>query len=275
MSGSTGERGTYLLDAGDEDLARLLRIAEISAASVREDLDRAGIRPGARALDCGCGPLGALAVLAEAVGPSGQVMGVDFNPATVDQARSVVRALGHENVDVRVGDVNQLGAEELGAPFDVAYSRCFLMHQPDPRATLRRIGELLRPGGWLVAHEPLPVPPPTSEPPIAELAAYWTIIQATMRRLGADADTGKLPGWAQDAGFEVANSRGFFLTIPAPLGFDLHATTLAASRERAVSCGAATAQHVDGVVAALRSAVDGDYDWVSSPVYLGVALRRR
>jgi protein-L-isoaspartate O-methyltransferase len=46
------------------------------------------------AIECGCGPLGCLAVLSELVGPGGTVVGVDFSQATVQRARSVVAVLG-------------------------------------------------------------------------------------------------------------------------------------------------------------------------------------
>lgn len=40
---------------------------------------RAGLGPGMRAIDVGCGQLGALGVLSELVGPNGVVVGLDTN----------------------------------------------------------------------------------------------------------------------------------------------------------------------------------------------------
>jgi SAM-dependent methyltransferase len=57
---------------------------------------------------------------------------------------------------VRGGRPRALGRNSrsrVGGPFDLAYTRLFLMHQPDPVRTLRQIAGLLRPGGWLVAQE--------------------------------------------------------------------------------------------------------------------------
>ncbi len=42
-----------------------------------------GVSEGWAAIDCGCGPIGALAVLAEMVGPAGRVVGVDVNEASL------------------------------------------------------------------------------------------------------------------------------------------------------------------------------------------------
>jgi SAM-dependent methyltransferase len=265
---------SYLLDGSDPDLARLLRIAEFSAPGLRDVFSRVGVTEGWRTIDCGCGPLGALAVLAELVGPTGHVVGIDFNAATIERARAVVSALGLGNVEVRVADVHDVQVGELGAPFDLAFTRCFLMHQPDRRRTLRRIAGLLRPGGWLVIHEPLPTPPPTSTPEHPDLARYWAIVEATMRRLGADGDVGRLPQECRDSGFEVVESSGFFLVLPAAEGFELHAATLDAAKGRAGASGAATAEEVDAVVANLRAAASGEFEWVGSPVYLALTVRR-
>ena len=61
----------YILDGGDEDLRRLLRISQSLAEAASRAFRRVGAREGWRALDCGCGPIGALPSLAEAVGRSG------------------------------------------------------------------------------------------------------------------------------------------------------------------------------------------------------------
>ena len=68
----------YILDGSDEDLRRLLSIAEISAEMARSAFARVGMQEGWHAIDCGCGPIGGLAVMAEMVGPAGRVVGVDF-----------------------------------------------------------------------------------------------------------------------------------------------------------------------------------------------------
>jgi SAM-dependent methyltransferase len=273
MAGA-GSDPSYLLDGRDPDLARLLRIAEYSAPTLREVFRRIGVTEGWRAIDCGCGPLGALGVLAELVGPTGRAVGIDFNEAAVERARSVVAALSLRNVDVRVADVHDVRVDDLGGPFDVAFTRCFLMHQPDRRRTLARIAALLRPGGWLIVHEPLPSPAPPSTPPQPGLARYWDIVQATMRQLGADGEVGRLPRECGDVGLEVVDSGGFFLVLPPAVGFELHAATLDAAKTRAVSCGAATEEEVAEVVANLRSAASADFEWVGSPVYLALTVRR-
>jgi SAM-dependent methyltransferase len=225
-------------------------------------------------IDCGCGPLGALAVMAELVGPEGQVVGIDFNEAAVQRARSVVATLELDNVDVRVGDVHDVDGAALGSAFDLAYTRLFLMHQRDPAQTMKRIAALLRPGGWIVAHEPLRSPPPRSSPPLDALTTYWELLYDVVERLGApERSVDELARRARDSGFEVVETTGFFQVVPPAVGFDLHAGTIAAAKSRAIQSGVASGDELDALERALRTAKDGGYDWVSTPFYLALTLR--
>jgi SAM-dependent methyltransferase len=88
------------------------------------------------------------------------------------------------NVEVFAGDIHELGAAVVGGPFDLAYTRLLLMHQPDPVRTLSRIAELLRPGGWIVAQEALRHPPPQSHPHHDTLGAYWDLLYEVVERFG-------------------------------------------------------------------------------------------
>jgi SAM-dependent methyltransferase len=275
MSETIGERlSRYVLDSSDEDLQRLLKVAELTAEPTREAFRKIGMKPGWRVIDCGCGPLGALAVMAEMVGPEGQVVGIDFSEAAVQRARSIVSALGLDNVEVRVGDIHDVDGQALGGAFDLAYTRLFLMHQREPARTLERIGALLRPGGWIVAHEALRSPPPRSSPPLDALTSYWELLHDVVRRLGVrEGSVDELARRARDSGFEVVETTGFFQVVPPALGFDLHASTLAAGKSRAIESGVASEEEVDALERALRAAKDGGYDWVTAPFMLAVTLR--
>jgi SAM-dependent methyltransferase len=266
----------YILDGSDDDLRRLLGIAEASGEMARAAFRRVGMQEGWRAIDCGCGPIGGLAVMAEMVGPAGRVVGVDVSEPAVQRARSVVAALELGNVELFAGDINELGATAVGGPFDLAYTRLFLMHQPDPVRTLRQIAGLLRPGGWLVAQEALRSPPPRSHPHLDVLGAYWDLLYELLERAGGvprGAIDG-LAGSARAAGLEVVAVDGSFTTMDPELGFDLHAATVLAARERAVASGIASGQQIDDLVSDLRAAKGGGYEWVSGPFFLDLTLHK-
>jgi SAM-dependent methyltransferase len=265
----------YVLDGTDQDLRRLLSISQESAEMARTAFRRVGVQEGWSAIDCGCGPLGGLAVLAEMVGPSGRVVGVDFSELAVQQARSGASALALSNVEVVVGDVHHLDSATLGGPFDLAYTRLFLMHQADPVGTLRQIAGLLRPGGWLVAQEPLRTPPPRSHPDLDALGVYWDLAHKLLEHAGVpSAAVEDLPRSAREAGFEVSGMSGYFMVTDPQLGFELHASTIAAARERAIRSGVATEKQIDSVLLSLRAAKGGEYAWVSAPFFLDLTLRK-
>jgi ubiquinone/menaquinone biosynthesis C-methylase UbiE len=276
MTEAVGERvKRYILDGTDQDLRRLLSISQESADMVRTALRRVGVQAGWSAIDCGCGPLGGLPVISEMVGPTGRVVGVDFMESTVERARSVASALGLSNVEVVVGDVNDLDPATLGAPFDLAYSRLFLMHQVDPVRTLRRIGALLRPGGWLVAQETLRTPPPRSHPEVDALGVYWDLAHKLLERAGVPFEAiENLPRSAREAGFEISAMSGYFWAMDPEVGFEIHAQTLEAARERTIRSGLATEAQLDDLVGGLRAAKSGEYGWVASPFFLDLMLRK-
>ena len=264
----------YILEGGDEELRRLLSVSEVTAGAARRAFSRAGVSPGWAAIDCGCGPLGALAVLAEMVGPGGRVVGVDASELAVTQARSAVAALQLDNTEVIAGDIHHLDPAELGGPFDLAFTRLFLMHQADPVRTLSAIARLVRPGGWIIVHEPLRDPPPRSHPQLEALAVYWGMLHSLLEQVGVPRGTVEsLPRAARAAGLETASADGFFILGEPELGFENHASTLAAVKQAAVQCGIA-AQTVEDVLGSLRAGKAGGYEWVSTPFFLDLALRK-
>jgi SAM-dependent methyltransferase len=90
-------------------------------------LDAAGVVPGTRVLDAGCGT-GAFAAAARSRGAV--VHGIDTDPVAVDRARAAV-----PGATFAVGD-----AARAGGDHDVAAAVQLLPHVPDPEAVLRALG---------------------------------------------------------------------------------------------------------------------------------------
>jgi ubiquinone/menaquinone biosynthesis C-methylase UbiE len=100
-------------------------------------------QPGERALDIGCGFGDTAARIAELVGPSGSVLGVDAAPRFIESARA---EFGAPNVTFEVADVERTTFE---GPFDYAFSRFGTMFFANPVHALRNVRAGLRPGGRL------------------------------------------------------------------------------------------------------------------------------
>ena len=276
MTDTVGQRvQRYILDGSDDDLRRLVAASELLADSARTALRRSGIQAGWSVIECGCGPVGALTVMAELAGQAGRVVGVELNPAAARRAQSVVDALGLENVQVIAGDVNELEMAAAGGPFDLAFTRLFLMHQPDPVRTLRQISGLLRPGGWIIAQEPLLNPAPRSFPHLGALDAYWQLAIKLVEGLGVPANSvERLPESAAAADLEVVRVDGSFAVSTPDRAFGIHAATLAAARERATAAGLVSGEEIDALVAELRAAADHGHEWATSPFFLDLTLRK-
>lgn len=113
-----------------------------------EILTLAAPAPGDVVLDVACGAGVVSLAAANAVGPSGHVLGVDFADAMVQAARQRAGEL-----DLGQAHFERMDAEELALPdasFDVALCVLGLMYLPDPDAALRELHRVLRPGGRVV-----------------------------------------------------------------------------------------------------------------------------
>lgn len=111
---------------------------------------RLGVRAGWRVADVGAGAGDVAVALAEIVGRDGRVYAVDSDPQARDATALAASAC------TQVVAITQR-AEDLRLPeaVDLAFCRFLLLHVVDPLAVLTRMGEAVRPGGWVVAQEPI------------------------------------------------------------------------------------------------------------------------
>jgi SAM-dependent methyltransferase len=145
-----GESGYgYQFTSGDE-LTRLELQGKAFGPATRMILAMAGIRPGMRVLDLGCGVGDVTFVAADLVGPDGYVIGVDCWPEAIARARLRARQAGLRRVRFLEGDIHDPAP---GGPFDAIVERLVLMHLPDPVTVLRRQATVLRAGGLIVPIE--------------------------------------------------------------------------------------------------------------------------
>jgi ubiquinone/menaquinone biosynthesis C-methylase UbiE len=132
-------------------------------------LQRAGVQPGMKVLDAGCGPGRLTIPAAQRVGATGRVVAVDIQTAMLEKLQSRVRRLGLANVHPLLGGLGE-GALPAGE-FDVAFLVTVLGEVPDKAAALRDIQRALRPGGVLCITEVLPDPHYQPMKRVRELAA--------------------------------------------------------------------------------------------------------
>jgi ubiquinone/menaquinone biosynthesis C-methylase UbiE len=110
----------------------------------------AGLQPGQRVLDVGCGTGYLAGLFAQAVGADGTVLGID---ASLEMIEYAGRQRGGANCHFEVGTAEALSVQS--DQFDVVVSSLFLHHLPaDLRSTaLAEMHRVLRPGGSLLIVE--------------------------------------------------------------------------------------------------------------------------
>jgi len=113
--------------------------------ATRRMLDLAGIQSGQRILDIAAGAGEPAVSAAERVGPGGYVLATDISEGIVELALQVALERGHEQIDTRVMDGENLDLPD--ASFDTVLCRLGLMYMPYPAVALREWRRVLRAGG--------------------------------------------------------------------------------------------------------------------------------
>ena len=137
----------YVCGHSSGELERLTVQASLYAPFTRSSLVRAGIGPGMRVVDVGCGAGDVSLLAADLVGPGGAVLGLDRSPDAV--AAAARRAIERRALHVRF-EVADLENWSPDAPVDAVIGRFVLMHQQNPAALLAHLRRVL-PRGCLVA----------------------------------------------------------------------------------------------------------------------------
>ncbi len=120
------ERDPYFLGHSVVEQQRLQQQARELADESRRFFQQIAIPAAARVVEIGCGPQGCLGILADRVGPTGAVVGVEMSEHAVELARRFVAERGLTNVEVRHADPEEVVAEMVA---------------------------LVRPGGTVALHE--------------------------------------------------------------------------------------------------------------------------
>jgi SAM-dependent methyltransferase len=186
MTQTLAEQPRYILGHDRDELDRLINQARFFGDLTEEVLRRAGVGPGMRVLDVGCGTGDVSFLAARLVGPTGAVVGVDRSAEAVAVAEGRARDAGLGNVSFVVQDLSEV---TLADPVDALVGRLVLMYLDDPAAGLRRLLEAVRPGG-VVAFQEMDMGAVVCEPECALFAAAGDRIVQTFALAGLDHRTG-------------------------------------------------------------------------------------
>lgn len=143
----------YILGNQDNEIRRLETQAALFEPLTKQTLLNAGLKKGMSCIDIGCGSGSVTRLMADMVGETGYVVGVDIDNRYLQYCnRSIIASSRKKNIEFVNDDIcrSQL---DLAERFDIVYSRFMFHHLSDRREAVRAMKRLTRKGGTIMIQD--------------------------------------------------------------------------------------------------------------------------
>jgi SAM-dependent methyltransferase len=108
----------------------------------------ASLKEGEVVLDLGSGAGFDCFLAANRVGKTGRIIGVDMTPEMIEKARRNAQKTGYENVEFRLGEIENLPVADNSV--DIVISNCVINLVPDKKRAFQEMFRVLKPGGRMM-----------------------------------------------------------------------------------------------------------------------------
>jgi SAM-dependent methyltransferase len=174
-----------------EELASVPQDAEMGLGC-GTPVSLAMLQPAETVVDLGSGGGIDCFLAAKAVGPNGRVIGVDMTPEMLSKARQSAVKGGYENVEFRLGEIENLPVADNTA--DVVISNCVINLSPNKLQVYKEAQRVLRPGGRLAVSDMVSLAP-LPDALKNDVALYTGCVAGTV-------SVQQIESWLAEAGFE-------------------------------------------------------------------------
>jgi len=217
--GKSTETDTY---AHKLALADLLR-----EPAIRSAIRALKLPPGSRGLDAGCGIGSHTLLLAEAVGPGGQVIGLDLSSEILVIAGEIAKKSGlAERVSFQEGDVNKLPFDD--DTFGWVWSADCIGYAPiEPLPLVKELARVVKPGGSIAilfwsSQQLLPGYPLLE----ARLNATSSGIAPFSKGKRPELHFLRALGWFHETGLKESSAQTFVGDVHAPFNDDIRSALI-------------------------------------------------
>jgi SAM-dependent methyltransferase len=233
---------------------RLRAQARIWETATARLLDRIALPAGARCLDVGCGPGETVRLLAQRVGPTGHVTGLDSDEALVE----IVREKLPDNCEVFVHDVTRAPIEDR---YGLVFARLLLFHLPQRVEVVRRLWDAVAPGGHLVIQD-YDLTSACCVPGAAGVDEVAALVIESFTAAGCDVRAGlRLPTFLKEAGVGTPGGTDVSgLLVPLSQGGVMLGQVLRSLLPSAIANGVTTRDKGEAALARLADDTAGDPD---------------
>ena len=142
--------GGYILGNRDSEITRLEMQATLFEPLTKQTLLNAGLKKGMSCIDIGCGSGSVTRLMANLVGKTGHVVGVDSDNRYLQYCNRNITS--RQNIEFVYDDICKSKLDS-GERFDIVYSRFMFHHLTDRREAVRSMKRLTKKGGTIMIQD--------------------------------------------------------------------------------------------------------------------------